>query len=162
MTAKDNVILGYQREPDFVSNGILKRGHIAAKADEYFETQDVRPRDPSLAIGSFSGGNQQKIVIARELAREPQLMIIGQPTRGVDIGAVTKIHDQITALRNDGKAVLVVSADLDELIAISDRIAVMCEGEITGVVPVGEADEKTLGLMMAGQKRQVLVQEGAD
>ncbi|MEX0299765.1 MAG: heme ABC transporter ATP-binding protein, partial [Kordiimonas sp.] len=97
-------------------------------------------------------GNQQKIVIARELARDPQLMVIGQPTRGVDIGAVTKIHDQITTLRNEGKAVLVVSADLDELIAISDRIAVMCEGEITGVVPVAEADEKTLGLMMAGQK----------
>lgn len=152
MSAKDNIILGYQREPDFVSNGVLKRSHIAEKADEYFESQDVRPRDPSLAIGSFSGGNQQKIVIARELARDPQLMVIGQPTRGVDIGAVTKIHDQITALRNEGKAVLVVSADLDELIAISDRIAVMCEGEITGVVPVGEADEKTLGLMMAGQK----------
>lgn len=162
MTAKDNIILGYQREPDFVANGILKRGHIATKANEYFESQDVRPRNPNLTVGSFSGGNQQKIVIARELAREPQLMVVGQPTRGVDIGAVTKIHDQITALRNDGKAVLVVSADLDELIAISDRIAVMCEGEITGVVAVGEADEKTLGLMMAGQKRQNLAQEGAE
>ncbi len=77
-------------------------------------------------------------------------MVIGQPTRGVDIGAVTKIHDQITELRNAGKAMLVVSADLDELLAISDRIAVMCEGEITGVLPVEDADEKTLGLLMAG------------
>ena len=151
MTARDNIILGYQREPDFVNRGVLKLANIAARADDYFESQDVRPRNPSLAIGSFSGGNQQKIVFAREIAREPQLMVIGQPTRGVDIGAVTKIHDQITELRNAGKALLVVSADLDELLAISDRIAVMCEGEIIGTVPVEAADEKTLGLMMAGQ-----------
>lgn len=161
MSAKENVVLGYQREPDFVSKGVLKLKTIAEKASEYFESQDVRPRDPELSIGSFSGGNQQKIVIARELARDPQLMVIGQPTRGVDIGAVTKIHDQITALRNDGKAVLVVSADLDELLAISDRIAVMCEGEITGVVPVADADEKTLGLMMAGEKIAKFQQGGA-
>ncbi|PCI61382.1 MAG: heme ABC transporter ATP-binding protein [Kordiimonadales bacterium] len=152
MSARDNIMLGYQREPDFSKHGILKLKDIAAKADEYFESQDVRPRNPSLPIGSFSGGNQQKIVIAREIARNPQLMVIGQPTRGVDIGAVTKIHDQITELRNAGKALLVVSADLDELLAISDRIAVMCEGEVIGVMPVEEADERTLGLMMAGQR----------
>ncbi|MCK0068881.1 ABC transporter ATP-binding protein [Kordiimonas laminariae] len=150
MSAKENIILGYQREPDFVSRGVLKLKHIAQKAADYFESQDVRPRNPNLEIGSFSGGNQQKVVIAREIARDPQLMVIGQPTRGVDIGAVTKIHDQITELRNAGKAMLVVSADLDELLAISDRIAVMCEGEITGVLPVEDADEKTLGLLMAG------------
>lgn len=160
MTARENIILGYQREEEFVANGVLKLKEIATAADSYFETQDVRPRDPKLSIGSFSGGNQQKIVIARELAQDPQLMIIGQPTRGVDIGAVTKIHDQITELRNAGKAVLVVSADLDELMAISDRIAVMCEGEVTGIVPVEEADEKTLGLMMAGQKLQNPQEEG--
>jgi len=153
MPATENIILGYQREPDFVSRGILKLKDIAAKAAEYFESQDVRPRNPNLNIGSFSGGNQQKIVIAREIARDPQLMVIGQPTRGVDIGAVTKIHDQITELRNAGKALLVVSADLDELLAISDRIAVMCEGEITGMLAVEDADEQTLGLMMAGQSQ---------
>lgn len=152
MSAQDNIILGYQREPDFVSRGVLKLKAIAEKAANYFESQDVRPRNPGLSIGSFSGGNQQKIVIAREIARDPQLMVIGQPTRGVDIGAVTKIHDQITELRNAGKAILVVSADLDELLAVSDRIAVMCEGEITGILPVEKADEKTIGLMMAGQK----------
>ncbi|MBL4787970.1 MAG: ABC transporter ATP-binding protein [Kordiimonadaceae bacterium] len=152
MSARDNIMLGYQREPSFSRFGILKLKDIAARADEYFESQDVRPRNPSLSIGSFSGGNQQKIVIAREIARNPQLMVIGQPTRGVDIGAVTKIHDQITELRNAGKALLVVSADLDELLAISDRIAVMCEGEVIGVMPVEEADERTLGLMMAGQR----------
>jgi len=152
MPALDNIILGYQREPDFSSNGILRLNNIANKAADYFESQDVRPRNPNLKIGSFSGGNQQKIVIAREIARDPQLLVIGQPTRGVDIGAVTKIHDQITELRNAGKALLVVSADLDELLAISDRIAVMCEGEIMGTLVVEDADERTLGLMMAGQR----------
>jgi len=152
MPAHENIILGYQREPDFSSNGVLRLKNIAKKAADYFESQDVRPRNTNLKISSFSGGNQQKIVFAREIARDPQLMVIGQPTRGVDIGAVTKIHDQITELRNTGKALLVVSADLDELLAISDRIAVMCEGEIIGTLAVEEADEKTLGLMMAGQK----------
>ncbi len=150
MTATENAILGYQREKDFCENGLLKLGAISETANRYFESQDVRPRDSSLPVASFSGGNQQKLVIAREIARDPQTLIIGQPTRGVDIGAVTKIHDQITELRNAGKAVLVVSADLDELMAISDRILVMCEGEITGIVPINEADECSLGLMMAG------------
>lgn len=153
MSARENIILGYQREPDFSAHGVLKLKDIADRAEDYFESQDVRPRNPGLNIGSFSGGNQQKIVIAREIARSPQLLVIGQPTRGVDIGAVTKIHDQITELRNAGKALLVVSADLDELLAISDRIAVMCEGEIIGTMPTEEADEKTLGLMMAGQRQ---------
>jgi len=152
MSARENIVLGYQREPDFVYRGVLKLKEIAKRAAEYFESQDVRPRNPGLNIGSFSGGNQQKIVIAREIARNPQLMVIGQPTRGVDIGAVTKIHDQITELRNAGKALLVVSADLDELLAISDRVAVMCEGEVVGILAVEDADEKTLGLMMAGQR----------
>ncbi|WP_417457823.1 ABC transporter ATP-binding protein [Kordiimonas sp.] len=153
MSARENAILGYQRESDFSHRGLLKLKDIAAIAASYFESQDVRPRNPNLAIGSFSGGNQQKLVIAREIARDPQLMVIGQPTRGVDIGAVTRIHDQITTLRNSGKAILVVSADLDELLAISDRIAVMCEGEIVGTLKVEDADEQTLGLMMAGEKR---------
>ncbi len=150
MSATENAILGYQREPDFSDKGLLKLAAISAAAEDYFESQDVRPRDPSLSFASFSGGNQQKLVIARELARSPQTLVIGQPTRGVDIGAVTKIHDQITELRNTGKAVLVVSADLDELMAISDRIIVMCEGEITGTVDIQDADERTIGLMMAG------------
>lgn len=150
MTATENAVLGYQRESDFSQNGLLKLGAISDAAERYFESQDVRPRDPSLAVASFSGGNQQKLVIAREIARDPQTLIIGQPTRGVDIGAVTKIHDQITELRNAGKALLVVSADLDELMAISDRIIVMCDGKLTGVLPIGEADERTIGLMMAG------------
>lgn len=159
MTATENAILGYQHDADFCQNGLLKLGAIDRAAKSYFESQDVRPRDPSLPVASFSGGNQQKLVIAREIARDPQTLIIGQPTRGVDIGAVTKIHDQITELRNAGKALLVVSADLDELMAISDRIAVMCGGELVGIVPIQDADERTLGLMMAGASAEPVVAE---
>lgn len=150
MSARENAILGYQREKGFTRNGIMDRTAIQKAANDYFESQDVRPRNPELPVASFSGGNQQKLVIAREIAHDPQLLIIGQPTRGVDIGAVTKIHDQIIGLRNAGKALLVVSADLDELMAISDRIAVMCDGKLVGIVPIGEADEPSIGLMMAG------------
>lgn len=150
MSARENAILGYQREPDFARNGLLRLSAISDAANDYFESQDVRPRNPDLPVASFSGGNQQKLVIAREIARDPQTLIIGQPTRGVDIGAVTKIHDQITELRNAGKALLVVSADLDELMVISDRIAVLCDGKLVGIIPTAEADERTIGLMMAG------------
>jgi len=151
MSAAENIMLGYQHRTQFShTNGFLKLGALAMQAETSFQAQDVRPPDPSLPIAGFSGGNQQKIVIARELAQNPDVMIIGQPTRGVDIGAVTLIHDQITALRNAGKAVLVVSADLDELLALSDRIIVMAEGVITGEVAADQADETQIGLMMAG------------
>ena len=156
MSAEENAILGYQRDGLFSRRGILNQQAITDAAAEYFEEQDVRPRNPKLKFGSFSGGNQQKLVIGRETAHDPKLLVIGQPTRGVDIGAVTRIHDQITALRNAGKALLVVSADLDELLAISDRIAVMNEGRIVGVLAVEDADERTLGLMMAGQDREAV------
>ena len=112
----------------------------------------MRPPLPGLAFGKFSGGNQQKIVIGRELLHDPRLLIVGQPTRGVDIGAVTRIHDQLITMRNEGRAVLVVSSDLDELMAIADRILVMCEGRIVGEVAAEEADERSLGLMMAGRR----------
>ncbi len=151
MSGAENAILGYHRRPAFEdARGLLRREAIAETAARYFEDQDVRPRDPSLPVGKFSGGNQQKLVMVREFAHAPKVMIIGQPTRGVDIGAVTRIHDQLTALRNQGTAVLVVSADLDELLAISDRIAVMADGKIVGIVDRADASEQKIGLMMAG------------
>jgi len=111
---------------------------------------DVRPPDPKLAAKNFSGGNQQKIVLAREIERNPDLLLIGQPTRGVDIGAIEFIHEQIIALRDKGKAVLLVSVELDEIMALSDRIAVMFDGHIMGERMPTETDEKELGLLMAG------------
>lgn len=97
----------------------------------------------------FSGGNQQKLVIARETAVPPRVLLVGQPTRGVDIGAIEFIHRQLVALRDAGCAILVVSVELDEVMALADRILVMCAGRIVGEVPAAEAEEKTLGLMMA-------------
>ncbi|MEP5031792.1 MAG: heme ABC transporter ATP-binding protein, partial [Marinomonas sp.] len=122
------------------------REDTAAKMERF----DVRPPDPKLAAKNFSGGNQQKIVLAREIERNPDLLLIGQPTRGVDIGAIEFIHEQVIALRDKGKAVLLVSVELDEIMALSDRIAVMFDGHIMGERLPHETDEKELGLLMAG------------
>ncbi|MDP5361125.1 MAG: heme ABC transporter ATP-binding protein, partial [Paracoccaceae bacterium] len=105
---------------------------------------------PTLAAKSFSGGTQQKIVLAREIEHNPDLLLIGQPTRGVDIGAIEFIHQQIVALRDQGKAILLVSVELEEILSLSDRIAVMFDGKIMGERMPQETDEKELGLLMAG------------
>jgi simple sugar transport system ATP-binding protein len=111
---------------------------------------DIRPPDPRLASANFSGGNQQKIVLAREISTQPKLLLVGQPTRGVDIGAIEFIHKQLIALRNAGCAILLVSVELDEIMSLSDRILVMNNGQIVGELARDDADEKQLGLMMAG------------
>ena len=113
-------------------------------------TFDVRPPIPTLAAKSFSGGNQQKIVVAREIERNPDLLLVGQPTRGVDIGAIEFIHKQIVALRDAGKAVLLVSVELDEIMSLSDRILVMFDGKIMGERDPEKTNERELGLLMAG------------
>jgi simple sugar transport system ATP-binding protein len=129
--------------------------NAAIKADTLakMERFDVRPPDPKLAAKSFSGGNQQKIVLAREMERNPDLLLIGQPTRGVDIGAIEFIHQQIVALRDQGKAILLVSVELEEILSLSDRIAVMFDGKLMGERMPDATDEKELGLMMAGMTK---------
>jgi general nucleoside transport system ATP-binding protein len=114
------------------------------------KTFDVRPPIPSLLAKSFSGGNQQKIVVAREIEQDPDLLLIGQPTRGVDIGAIEFIHKEIVALRDAGKAVLLVSVELDEIMSLSDRILVMFDGRIMGEADPETTNERELGLLMAG------------
>ena len=111
---------------------------------------DIRPPLPSLASANFSGGNQQKIVLAREISTQPKLLLVGQPTRGVDIGAIEFIHKQLIALRDEGCAILLVSVELDEIMSLSDRILVMNNGQMVGELAREEADEQQLGLMMAG------------
>jgi ABC-type uncharacterized transport system ATPase subunit len=111
---------------------------------------DIRPPNPKLVSGNFSGGNQQKIVLAREISAQPRLLLVGQPTRGVDIGAIEFIHKQLIALRYAGCAILVVSVELDEIMSLSDRILVMNNGQLVGGLKRDEADERRLGLMMAG------------
>ncbi|PHP28598.1 ABC transporter ATP-binding protein [Limimaricola cinnabarinus] len=148
--AWENVAFGYHDRPEFNKGVFMDNAAIKADAAAKMERFDVRPPNPNLAAKNFSGGNQQKIVVAREIERNPDLLLIGQPTRGVDIGAIEFIHEQIVALRDAGKAVLLVSVELDEIMSLSDRIAVMFDGKIMGERLPSETDERELGLLMAG------------
>ena len=152
---EDNLVLQRYFEPEFTKFGFLRRKNIRAYAERLIEQYDVRSGQGPVTISrSMSGGNQQKAIIAREIDRDPKLLIAVQPTRGLDVGAIEYIHKQIVAERDAGKAVLLVSLELDEVMSLADRILVMYEGEI-----VGELDPKTttveeLGLYMAGAKRK--------
>ncbi len=148
--AWENTAFGYHHDPALQKGLLMNNAAIKADTAEKMERFDVRPPNPRLAAKSFSGGNQQKIVLAREIERNPDLLLIGQPTRGVDIGAIEFIHQQIVALRDAGKAILLVSVELDEIMSLSDRIAVMFDGRIMGERLPSETDEKKLGLLMAG------------
>ncbi|MBY6201368.1 ABC transporter ATP-binding protein [Maritalea mobilis] len=152
--AWENMAFGYHHDPAYQANRFLMN-NAAIKADtaEKMEQYDVRPRNPRLPARNFSGGNQQKIVVAREMERNPDLLLVGQPTRGVDIGAIEFIHRQIIALRDQGKAILLVSVELDEIMGLSDRIAVMFDGQIMGERLPDQTDENELGLMMAGMTK---------
>ena len=149
--AWENVAFGYHHDGKYQRNALLMdNAALRADTEEKMKTFDVRPPDPWLKAKNFSGGNQQKIVVAREIERNPDLLLVGQPTRGVDIGAIEFIHQQIVALRDQGKAILLVSVELEEIFSLSDRIAVMFDGHIMGERMPGETDEKELGLLMAG------------
>ncbi len=148
-SAMESAILGYQSSPDCSRGGWLQRDAIHADATDKMKRYDVRPPDPELRTALFSGGNQQKIVLAREIDRDPDVLIVGQPTRGVDIGAIEAIHERLLSLRAAGKAILLVSVELDEIRALSDRIIVMFDGRIVAERPAG-ADERDLGQLMAG------------
>ncbi|MEL6425262.1 MAG: ABC transporter ATP-binding protein, partial [Pseudomonadota bacterium] len=128
--AKENTILGYQRNEEFGSSLFINRSKVLSAAEANMESFDVRPPDPHLKAANFSGGNQQKIVLAREIEQDPDVLIVGQPTRGVDVGAIEAIHRRLIELRDAGKAILLVSVELDEIRALSDRILVMFAGEI--------------------------------
>ena len=149
-TAQDNAILGYHDESTYNGPIRLRRAAVASNFERQAAEYDIRPGNGVLPTSAFSGGNQQKIVLARELDRNPELLLIGQPTRGVDIGAIEFIHRRLVALRDAGKAILLVSVELDEILALADRILVMHEGRIVGDVLRADATERTLGLMMAG------------
>ncbi|MBB3655825.1 simple sugar transport system ATP-binding protein [Rhizobium sp. BK650] len=145
----ENSVLGYHRRPGYSRGPLLDLDAIRKDAMEKIEKYDIRPPNPRLKTANFSGGNQQKIVVAREIERDPKMLIIGQPTRGVDIGAIEFIHRRIIEMRDAGKAILLVSVELDEIRALSDRILVMFAGHVVGE-KTPDAGEQTLGLMMAG------------
>jgi general nucleoside transport system ATP-binding protein len=148
--ARESAILGYHDEATYNGPIWLHRSAVASSFARQAADYDIRPGNGALLTSAFSGGNQQKIVLARELDRNPDLLLVGQPTRGVDIGAIEFIHRRLVALRDAGKALLLVSVELDEILALADRILVMHDGRIVGDVPRAEATERTLGLMMAG------------
>lgn len=148
--AYETAILGYHDDRDLADGPLLSEARAIGRCDKLMGVFDVRPPDPRLKSGKFSGGNQQKIVLGREIDRDPDLLLVGQPTRGVDIGAIEFIHRRLVELRDRGKAVLLVSCELDEILALADRILTICDGRIVGEVEGAEADERRIGLMMAG------------
>ena len=150
--AWENTAFGYHHDPAYQSGPLMDNAAIRADTEAKMQRFDVRPPDPKLAAKNFSGGNQQKIVLAREIERNPDLLLVGQPTRGVDIGAIEFIHQQIVALRDQGKAILLVSVELEEIFSLSDRIAVMFDGHIMGERMPEQTDEKELGMLMAGME----------
>ena len=153
-TLEDNLVLQRYFEPQFVKAGFLKRKSIRDYANKLIEQYDVRSgQGPITLARSMSGGNQQKAIIAREIDKDPQLLIAVQPTRGLDVGAIEYIHMQIVAQRDKNKGVLLVSLELDEVMSLSDRILVMYEGEIVGEFDPKKTTVEELGLYMAGAKR---------
>lgn len=152
----DNFLLGRQRNAAYRENGIfLSRSKARAAAQSAFKVYDVRPADLEAEAGSLSGGNQQKLVVARELESKPRLLLASQPTRGVDIGAVEFIHGKIRELRANGTAILLISSELDEVLKLSDRLLVMFRGKVVGAFSRAEFDEKRIGTLMACGVEQV-------
>jgi ABC-type uncharacterized transport system ATPase subunit len=146
----DNMVLDRYDEPDFARRGVRRRGAIDELATTLVADYDVRTPSIQTTVQSLSGGNKQKVVIARELAANPALLIASQPTRGVDVGSIEFIHSQIVAARDGGAAVLLVSAELDEVLGLADRIGVMYDGKIVAVLEAADADRAHIGRLMAG------------
>ena len=152
---EDNIVLQTYFEPEFTKAGFLRRKNIRKYANRLIEQYDVRSGQGPITIArSMSGGNQQKAIVAREIDKDPKLLVAVQPTRGLDVGAIEYIHKQIVAERDAGKAVLLVSLELDEVMDVSDRILVMYEGEIVGELDPKKTTPAELGLYMAGAKRE--------
>jgi len=146
----DNLVLGDHTE--YSRGGMLDFDRIGANANVRVKEYDIRPPQPALPAGALSGGNQQKVVIAREMGRDFSVLLASQPTRGVDVGAIEFIHERLLQARSEGKAVLLVSAELNEVLALADRVAVMFRGKFAAVLPIAEANEEVLGEYMVGTR----------
>jgi simple sugar transport system ATP-binding protein len=148
----ENSILGYHDRAEYLNGPLLQIDAIRKDAKAKIEQYDIRPPDCRLKTANFSGGNQQKIVLAREMERDPVVLLVGQPTRGVDVGAIEFIHKRIIEMRDQGKAILLVSVELDEIRSLADRVLVMFAGRIVGERSP-ETSEGELGLLMAGVEK---------
>jgi general nucleoside transport system ATP-binding protein len=151
-TVADNFILGKQDRPPFSVRGVLDAEAIRANGERLAKEFDVRPPNARAIVGNLSGGNQQKVVLGREISERPKLIVISQPTRGLDIGSTEYVWERLLEQRSRGCAVLLISSELDEIRALSDRIAVMFEGRLVATLPAAEATEERLGLLMAGHR----------
>ena len=154
MTIEDNIILGYHRKKEFSKHGIRRKNEIRAFSEKQLTDYQIKAPNVLEKCGSLSGGNQQKVVVARVFSEDPDVLIAAQPTRGVDVGAQELIHSRLLDLRDAGKAVLLISADLDEVRRLSDRIAVIYEGQIVAQGSYDTWNEMELGLLMAGEKAE--------
>ncbi len=150
MTIKENLIGNAFYKPGFSKYGVLRESNIKNLAQKLVERFDIRPPVIRANVSSLSGGNAQKVVIAREMNENSPLLLACQPTRGVDIGAIESIRKSILDAKTNGSSVLLISSDLEEILSLSDRILVMYEGKITGILNISEANEENLGLLMMG------------
>ena len=148
--AWESAVLGHEALPDYCRYGWMHHGAMQAATQAMMQRFDVRPPDARLVSASFSGGNQQKLVLARELGQAPQVLLVGQPTRGVDIGAIEFIHAQMRALQR--RCACCCSRELDEILALADRVVVMHQGRISGELTIEACSEARLGLLMAGER----------
>ena len=148
--ASENLIFGYHDQEPYSKSSIMNENKILDYSKRVMEEYDVRPRSPHLMTSNFSGGNQQKLILSRELNENPKILLIGQPTRGVDIGAIEFIHQRLIDMRDKGAAILLVSVELEEVLSLSDRIIVMFDGSIVGERVNKDVTDRELGLLMAG------------
>ena len=158
--AGESGILGDHDDGAYTGPMLMDWPAVTEDVGRRMRDYDVRPAEPRLRMSAFSGGNQQKIVLARELDRSPDVLLVGQPTRGVDVGSIEFIHRRLIAMRDAGKAILLVSVELDEIMSLSDRILVMFNGEIIGAADQADATERDLGLMMAGERPAAHAESG--
>ena len=149
-TVEENLILGLQRRLPFRKGAFLDQKAITSFADTSIEDYDIATPSPQQRAGVLSGGNLQKVILARELSQKPKCVLASSPTRGLDVGAMKYVHNRLVELRHEGAAVLLISEDLDEIFNIADRIAVIFRGRIMGVFAVDEVDKERIGLLMAG------------
>ena len=148
--AHENLIFGYHDQEPFSKSAVLNSQEITEYSSKIMQEYDVRPNSPNLITSNFSGGNQQKIILSRELNENPKVLLVGQPTRGVDIGAIEFIHQRLIDMRDRGAAILLASVELDEILSLSDRIIVMFDGKIVGEKENQNVTDRELGLLMAG------------
>ena len=155
----ENFLLGYQENPEYCKRGFLQLDRLRSDAKQQAERFDTRYAGLDQQIGQLSGGNQQKIIFARETCHDPGFMLVSQPVRGLDIGAIEKVHKTLLELKEQGKAILLISAELSEVMNLSDRIAVLYEGEISALFENSAYTKEEIGLFMTGKKQEVSTDE---